>query len=122
MCMRVPLVAGIVCGLFLMFSVAGARSGEVSGPFAKSVSASDVTQIKVAVSKERSVSHNVKKIEAVRPDKLVIQTTSRTAVDEDTTYDFNVYKRAGKWTIDANSIQVSIEKRDLRTNSQTFIR
>ena len=122
MCMRVPLVAGIVCGLFLMFSVTSARSGEVSGPFAKSVSASDVTQIKIAVSKERSVSHNVKKIEAVRPDKLVIQTTSRTAVDEDTTCDFNVYRRAGKWTIDTNSIQVSIEKRDLRTNSQTFIR
>jgi hypothetical protein len=120
--MRVPLVAGIVCGLFLMFSVAGARSGEVSGLFAKSVSASDVTQIKAAVSKERSVSHNVKKIEAVRPDKVVIQTISRTAVDEDTTYDSNVYRRAGKWTIDTNSIQVSIEKRDLRTNSQTFIR
>ncbi|HUE40325.1 MAG TPA: hypothetical protein VMO75_00205 [Chthoniobacterales bacterium] len=64
----------------------------------------------------------MKKIEAVRPDKVAIQTTSRTAVDEDATYDFNVYRRAGKWTIDTNSIQVSIEKRDLRTNSQTFIR
>lgn len=95
--MRAPLAAGIVCGLLLMFSTSGARSGEVSGPFAKSVSASDVTQIKAAVSKERSVSHNVKKLQAVRPDKVVIQTTSRTAVDEDTTYDLNVYRRAGKW-------------------------
>jgi len=120
--MRVPLAIRIACAISFAVCPFSARAGEVTGPFAKSVSASDVTQIKAAVSEERSVSHNVKKIEAVRPDKVVIQTTSRTAVDEDTTYDFNVYKRAGKWTIDTNSIQTSIEKRDLRTNGPTFIR
>ncbi len=119
--MRLPLVANILAFLALS-GLSAVAAGEVSGPFAKSISSSDVTQIKATISKERSVSHNVKKIEAVRPDKVVIQTTARTAVDEDTTYDFNVYRRAGKWTIDPNSIQISIEQRDLRTNGPTFIR
>jgi hypothetical protein len=43
-------------------------------------------------------------------------------VDEDTTYDFNVSRRAGKWTIDTDSIQVTIEKRDFRTNGPEIIR
>ncbi len=43
-------------------------------------------------------------------------------MDEDTTYDFNVYRRAGKWTIDTDSIQTTIEKRDFRTNGPDIIR
>lgn len=119
--MRIPVVASF-CVTLTALCAFDARAGEVSGPFAKSVSASDVVQIKAAVSKERSVAHNVKKIEAVRPDKVAIQTTSRTAVDEDTTYDFNVSRRAGKWTLDTDSIQVTIEKRDFRTNGPAIIR
>ena len=118
--MRAPLVASILA--FFVVSGVSAVAGEVSGPFANRVSPSDVAQIKAAISKERHVSHNVKKIEAVRPDKVAIQTTARTAVDEDTTYDFIVYKRSGAWQIDSNSIQISIEQRDLRTNGPTFIR
>ncbi len=98
------------------------RAGEVSGPYANRLSPSDVAQIKAVVSKERGISHNVKKIEAVRADKVAIQTTARTAIDEDTYYDFNAYKRSGAWTIDANSIQLSIEKRDFRTNGPTYLR
>jgi len=118
--MRVPFAARLVV-LFALIAVS-ARSGELSGPYANRLAAADVIQIKAAVSKERSVSHNVKKIEAVRPDKVTIQTAARTAVNEDTHYEFNAYKRAGTWTIDANSIQISIEKRDFRTNGPAVIR
>jgi hypothetical protein len=118
--MRVPLMASIVA--FFVVSGVSAVAGEVSGPFANRVSPEDVKQIKAAVSKNLHISHNVKKIEAVRPDKVAIQTTARTSVDQDTTYDFNAYKRAGTWTIDTNSIQISIEQRDFRTNGPTFIR
>jgi hypothetical protein len=120
--MRVPLAIRIVCVISFALCPLSARAGEVSGPFAKQVSPSDVTQIKMAVSKARDVAHNVKKIEAVRPDKVSVQTTARTAVDEDTFYEFNVYKRSGAWTIDTNSIQISIEKRDFRTHGPDIIR
>lgn len=119
----VPLVARrIVLVVWLALSASSVRAGEVSGPYANRLSPSDVAQIKAVVSKERGISHNVKKIEAVRADKVAIQTTARTAIDEDTYYDFNAYKRSGAWTIDANSIQLSIEKRDFRTNGPTYLR
>jgi hypothetical protein len=102
--------------------VATIYSGELSGAYASKLSAADVAQIKGVVSKDRHVSHNVKKIEALKVDKVAVQTTSRTAVDEDTTYDFNVYKRAGVWTIDEKSVQISTEYRDFRTNGPSIIR
>ena len=117
--MRVPLVVGVVS---LIFVASSARAGEITGPFANRLSPEDVKQIKAAVSKERSVSHNVKKIEALKSDKVAVQTTARTAVNEDTTYDFTVYKRAGVWAIDPNSIQISTEYRDFRTNGPSIIR
>src|SRR5260370_26796911 len=120
--MNSPLFVIIVSLVFCIVSASNALSGEVSGPYANRVSLSDVTQIKAAVSKEPHISHNVKKIEAVRPDKVVIQTTARTAVDEDTYYDFSAYRRAGAWTIDANSIQITIEKRDLGNHGPIIIR
>ena len=99
-----------------------AKPSEVTGRYANNLTQADVVQIKAAISKERSVSRNVKKIEAVGPDKVAIQTTARTAVDQDTYYDFNAYKRAGTWTIDQSSIQTTIEQRDFRTNCPTIIR
>ena len=107
---------------FLAVVAVIARAGELSGPFANRLSPDDVKQIKAAIAKEHSVSRNVKKIEAVRPDKVTVQTTARTAVDEDTVYEFSEYKRGGAWTIDASSIQISIEKRDFRTNGPEIIR
>ena len=121
--MRVPLIFGRPAFLVsLVLFASSALSGELSGPYANRLSQSDVVQIKAAVSKERGISHNVKKIEAVRPDKVAIQTATRSAVDEDTTYDFNAYKRSGTWTIDASSIQVTIEKKDFRTHGPDIIR
>ena len=115
-------LAGVVTLVWLVSFIPAADAGEISGPYANRFSQSDVVQIKTAVSKERGISHSVKKIEALRPDKVAIQTATRSAVDEDTYYDFNAYKRSGTWTIDVNSIQISIEKRDFRTNGPTFIR
>ena len=118
--MRIPLGVTIVA-LFIV-GAAIIYSGELSGPYASKLSAADVAQIKAAVSKDRHISHNVKKIEAVKADKVAVQTTSRTGVDEETTYDFNVYKRAGAWTVDENSVQISTEYRDLRTNGPSIVR
>ena len=116
--MRVSRV--LLIGLFL--SALNADAGEVRGPYSKRLSASDVAQIKAAVAKEPGVSHSLKKIDALRPDTVAIQTATRTAVDEDTFYDFQAYKRSGRWTIDASSIQMSIEKRDFRTHGPEIIR
>ena len=119
--MSVPSVR-ILSVILLGVCVSIARSGEVAGPFANRLSAADVAQIKAAVSKERGISPNVKKIEAIRLDKVAVQTYRRSAVDEDTYYDFNVYKRSGTWAIDLNSIQVSIGKRDFRTHGPDIIK
>lgn len=118
--MRVPLVVSFIA--FFTAIASNARAGEVRGPYASRLSPSDVAQIKAAVSKEPHVAHNVKKIEAVRIDKVAVQTTSRTAVDQDTSYDFNIYKRSGTWTIDSSSVQISIEYRDFRTHGPDIIR
>lgn len=117
-----PLAARIAVVGLIVLSGSTALCGEVSGPYANRVSASDVAQIKAALFKEPHISHNVKKIVAIRPDKVTIQTAARTALDEDTYYEFSVYKRAGAWSIDVNSIQTTIEKRDFRTNGPTYIR
>jgi hypothetical protein len=102
--------------------VANAKSSEVTGPYANRLNSADVVAIKAAVSNARGISHSLKKIEAVSPDKVAIQTATRTAVDEDTTYDFKAYKRSGTWTIDLNSVQVTIDKRDFRTHGPDIIR
>ena len=119
--MRLQLMTGFFSALFFV-CISNANCGELSGSFAKKLSATDVQQIKAAISKDNHISHNVKKIEAVRADQVAVETTSRTAVNEDTTYDFNVYKRAGAWTIDPHSIQISTEYRDFRTNGPSIIR
>jgi len=118
--MKLSLVRNIT--VLFVISAVGAVAGEVSGPFAKSVSAADIAQIKAAVSKSTRISHNVKKLEAIRPDKVAVQTRVRSAVDEDTLYDFMVEKRKGTWAINESSIQITTEQRDLRTNGPTFIR
>ena len=108
--MRVSLVASTIVlfvGFFL--SASNTAAGEVRGPYAKQLSQSDVAQIKSAVSKERGIARNVRKIEAVRPDKVAIQTGGKTGMGSATYYDFNVYKRAGKWAIDASSIEISLD-------------
>ena len=111
-----------VCVALIVLCAFSARAGEVSGPFASRLSPADVQQIKAAVSKNAHVSHNVKKIEAVRPDKVAVQTTARTSVEEDTTYGFTIDKRKGTWVIDENSIQITTERRDFRTNGPDIVR
>jgi len=101
---------------------ANAGSPEIRGPYANRLSKADLEQIKSVVSKERAVNHALKKIEAVAADKVHIQSGGRFAVDQDKYYEFDVYKRAGAWAIDLNSIQISIEQRDLRTNGPAFVR
>jgi hypothetical protein len=103
-------------------AIAYAGSLEIRGPYANRLSKADLEQIKSVVSKERAVNHTLKKIEAVAADKVHIQSGGRFAVDQDKYYEFDVYKRAGAWAIDLNSIQISIEQRDLRTNGPAVIR
>jgi hypothetical protein len=95
---------------------------ELAGRYANRLSQGDLEQIKSVVSKERAVDHRLRKIEAIAIDKVHIHSGGRSAVDEDKYYEFNAYKRAGAWVIDLNSIQISIEQRDLRTNGPALIR
>jgi hypothetical protein len=95
---------------------------EFTGRYANRLSQADLEQIKFVVSKERGVDHRLRKIEAVTVDKVHIQSGGRSAVDEEKYYEFNAYRRAGAWMIDLNSIQISIEQRDLRTNGPALIR
>src|SRR5205814_2554442 len=81
---------------FALPLVACAASLQISGPYANRLSKTDIEQLKVLVSKEARIDHRLKKIEAVRPDKVGIRTGGRTAVDSATYNDFNAYKRAGR--------------------------
>jgi|SRR4030095_9089290 hypothetical protein len=102
----VATLASLVC---LTFSASVARAGEVSGPYATRLSQADVTQIKAAVRSEQGIPHNVRKIEAMRPDKVAIQTGGKRGLNMEIYYDFTVSKRAGKWAVDANSVQITDE-------------
>ena len=102
--------------------VAYAGPLQVGGPFANRISKADVEQIKAVVSKEPGIDHRLKKIEAIRLDKVHIQTGGKTAVDTATYNDFNVYNRAGRWVIDTASIEISIETIVLPNSGQTLIR
>ena len=119
--MRVPSAALIAIG-FVIFSTSLALAGEVSGQYANRLSKADLDQIKSIVSKERAVDNRIKKIDAVAANKVHIQSGGRFAVDQDKYYEFDIYKKAGSWAIDLNSIQISIEQRDLRTNGPAVIR
>jgi hypothetical protein len=102
--------------------VAYAGPLQASGPYANRLSAADIQQITVLVSKEPHVDHRLKKIEAIRLDKVHIQTGGKTAVDTATYNDFNVYERAGKWVIDTSSIEIGIETIPQPNNGQILIR
>ena len=102
--------------------IAHAAPFQLSGPYANRLSKADVEQIKAVVSKEPGIDHRLKKIEAVRPDKVGIRTGGRTAVDSATYNDFNAYKRAGRWAIDTASIEISVETIVQPNNGQILIR
>ena len=102
--------------------IAHAAPFQLSGPYANRLSKADVEQIKAVVSTERGIDHRLKKIEAIGPDKVHIQTGGKTAVDTATYNDFSVYKRTGRWVIDAASIEISIETIVLPNSGQTLIR
>jgi len=102
--------------------IAYAAPLQISGQYANRLSKADVEQLKALVSKEPGIDHRLKAIEAIRPDKVHIQTGGKTAVDTNTYNDFSVYKRTGKWAIDTASIEISIETIVLPNSGQTLIR
>ena len=119
---HVAIVAAVLLILWLTSPGLSALPYELTGRYANRLSQTDLEQIKSVVSKERAVDRRLKKIEAVAADKVQIQSGGRFAVDQDKYYEFNVFKRAGNWVVDLNSIQISIEQKDLRTNGPAFIR
>jgi hypothetical protein len=116
--------------VILLFSVtlvapalfAGGGSFPIRGPYANRLSDVDVQQIKVLISKDSRVDHTLKRIEAAAADKVRIRIGGRTAIDSATYYDFIAYKRAGRWAIDAKSIEISIESIEQPNNGQILIR
>ena len=115
-------VVRISVALIAVPLVAYAAPFQISGPYANRLPKVDIEQLKTLVSKEPGIDHRLKKIEAVRPDKVRIQTGGRTAVDAATYNDFNVYKRAGRWVIDTASIEISMETIVLPNNGPILIR
>jgi|SRR5215471_8250998 len=81
----------------------------VSGTYANQISKIDIDQIQAAVSKEKGVAHNIRTVDAVRADKVAIQTGGKTSLQSETHYDFTVSKRSGKWMVDTSSIQIGYE-------------
>ncbi len=102
--------------------VAYAAPFQINGPYANRLSKADIEQLKVLASKEPGIDHRLKKIEAIRLDKVHIQTGGETAVDTATYNDFNVFNRAGRWVIDTASIEISIETIVLPNSGQFQIR
>ena len=119
---QVVTIAAVLLILWLTSRGRRALPYELTGRYENRLSLTDLDQIKSVVSKERAVDRRLKRIEVVAVDKVHIQPGGRFAVDQDKYYEFNVYKRAGNWVIDLNSIQISTEQRDLRTNGPAFIR
>jgi hypothetical protein len=113
---------GVWVTTFALPLIACAASLQISGPYVNRLSKADIEQLKALVSKEPGIDHRLKKIEAVRPDKVRIQTGGRIAVDSATYNDFNVYKRAGRWVIDTASIEISVETIVQPNNGQILIR
>jgi len=80
-----------------------------SGPYANKLSKIDIEQIQAAIAKERGVPRNVRKMEAVRPDKVAVETGGKRGMSLAVYYDFTVSKRSGKWTLDTSSIEITDE-------------
>lgn len=80
-----------------------------SGPYANKLSKIDIDQIQAAVSNEHGVPHNVRKIEAIRPDKVAVETGGKVGPNLASYYEFTVSKLAGKWTLDRSSIVITDE-------------
>ena len=81
----------------------------VRGPYANKLSKVDVEQIQAAIAKEGGIPRNVRTLEAIRPDKVAVQTGGKRGLNMQIYYDFTVSKRAGKWVVDANSVQITDE-------------
>ena len=98
---------GIVLTIALPLVAFGAPP--VSGPYAKKLSKIDIEQVQTAIAKEQGIPRNVRRIEAIRPDKVAVQTGGKRGLNMEIYYDFTVSKRAGKWAVDANSVQITDE-------------
>jgi hypothetical protein len=119
---RISVASTAVLFVFCVTPLEISGGPVLSGPYANRLSKADIVQIKTLVSKETGIDHKLKKIEAVRPDKVRIRTGGRSAVDSATYNDFNVYKRAGRWVIDTASIEISVETIIQPNNGQILIR
>ena len=95
--------------LTIALPLAAFGAPRVSGTYANQISKIDIDQIQAAASKEKGVAHNIRTVDAVRADKVAIQTGGKTSLQSETYYDFTVSKRSGKWMVDTSSIQIGYE-------------
>ena len=125
---KLPEQAQILWSAAICFIIAtlplGAAAGslKITGPYANRFSAVDLEQIKVLISKAPNVDRRLRNVDAVSTDKLHIRTGGRTAVDLATYFDFDVYKRAGRWSIDSKSIEIATETIEQPNSGQILIR
>ncbi|HET9800830.1 MAG TPA: hypothetical protein VFP82_04015 [Chthoniobacterales bacterium] len=95
--------------LAIAFPLVAFGAPRVSGTYANKISKIDIDQIQAAVSKEKGVAHNIRTVDAVRADKVAIQTGGKASLQSETYYDFTVSKRSSKWMVDTSSIQIGYE-------------
>ena len=76
---------------------------QVVGPYANRLSRDDVHQIKLVVSTRRDIDHGIRKLEAIRPDRVHVESGHIDSLGTWKGSAFFVVKRNGRWVIDENA-------------------
>jgi hypothetical protein len=92
---------GILAVVLLLSACVGPL--EISGPFAARLSDADIRHIKLVVSAQPDVDHGIRKIEAVRPNKVRVETGHIDSFGGWKGSGFFLAKRSGKWFVDKSA-------------------
>ena len=82
----------------------------VTGPSAASLSTRDIQEIQRAVSDRPNIEHQIRTLEAQRPDRVYVQTGRGPSADDWSGDAFYVIKRSGRWDIDDHSPIASVAR------------
>ena len=94
----------------LLFSGCVTTLPVVSGPYAASLSSSDIQQIQRVVSARPDIEHRIRTLEARRPDKVYVRTGRGPSPDDWSGDGFYILRRSGGWHIDDRSPVASVAR------------
>ncbi|HEV2047067.1 MAG TPA: hypothetical protein VGQ95_10775 [Chthoniobacterales bacterium] len=84
---------------------------QIAGPYAARLSESDVQHIKLVVSARPHIDHRIRKLEAVRPDRVHVESGHIDSLGGWKGSGFFVVKRGDKWFIDESSgFEATVER------------